>query len=75
MAKYYTLFIRDEETGKWFDDFGSYKRAEVKEEYEMTYWDRASVDKKIMTNDGTHAGLMANHEELKNGTASKELEI
>ena len=75
MAKYYTLFIRDEETGEWVDDFGSYKRAEVKEEYDMTYWDRASVDKKIMTNDGTHAGLMANHEELKNGTASKELEI
>ena len=75
MAKYYTLFIRDEETGEWVDDVGSYKRAEVKEEYDMTYWDRASVDKKIMTNDGTHAGLMANHEELKNGTASKELEI
>ena len=64
MAKYYTLFIRDEETGKWFDDFGSYKRAEVKEECDVTYWDRKSKDKKIMTNDGTHNGLMANYEAL-----------
>lgn len=38
MAKtYYTLIVWDTEQEAWFDEFGSYKGAEVREEYDNLY--------------------------------------
>lgn len=63
-TKYYTLFIQETDTLDWVDVFGSYDRDDVQEEREVYEYDPTVKKMKIMTNDGTHAGLMANYESL-----------
>ena len=70
MANYYTLFVRDEDTGIFYDEFGDYTRAAVKEEADCTYWDRKTSDLKIINTGGTSAQLIAAGRELnKEGAA------
>ena len=70
MANYYTLFVRDEETGTFHDEFGDYTRAAVKEEADCTYWDRRSSDLKIINTNGTSAQLIAAGRELNEEDAA-----
>jgi len=70
MANYYTLFVRDEETGTFYDEFGDYTRAAVKEEADCTYWDRKKADLKIINTGGTAAQLIAAGQELNKDAAS-----
>lgn len=54
---FYTLFVRDEETGIFHDEFGDYKKADVKEESDCTYWDRKKKDLAIINTFGTSEGV------------------
>ena len=65
---YYTLFVRDEETGIFHDEFGDYKRADVQEEADCTYYDRKKSDIKIINTGGTAEALFAASRKLNNKT-------
>lgn len=57
---YYTLCAYEPEFGRWFDEFGSYKKAEVQAELEDKRDGLGRGGKcKIVTTDGTRDGLLA----------------
>jgi len=64
MENFYTLFVRDESDGCFYDEFGDYKKCDVKEEADATYWDRKKSDIKIINTHGTAAGILKVLKEL-----------
>ena len=70
MSTYYTLFVRDEDTGIFHDEFGDYTRSSVKEEADCTYWDRKKSDLKIVNTGGTAQLLIAAGRKLNGEVAA-----
>lgn len=62
---YHTLCVWDHESKAWFDEFGSYSLAEVKEELQGKVYDGLSrADLKIIQSDGSAADMIAKRDAL-----------
>lgn len=60
--KYHTLCIWDARLGGWFDEFGSYKKAEVEEE--RTSWEVPMGWRRIISHDDSAEAMMAARDAL-----------
>ncbi len=59
---YYTLCVFDAESGQWFDEFGSYSKAECTNEKEC--YDVPARFMKVIKSDGTAADMIAKRDAL-----------
>ena len=62
---YYTLCVYDYESQAWFDEFGSYRLSEVKEELQGQVYDGLfRADLKIIQSDGSAPDMIAKRDAL-----------